>query len=113
MLLPGEVTNIVVAHKDRLARFGFDFLEWLCNLNGCKIVVLNNSYKPPHGCDGRFYSQVGIVARSQDLRIAKERKKDLLQKLTFTLVISDTRFKLNRQGGDINATEKEGIQHRN
>ncbi|RUS94983.1 IS607 family transposase ISTko1 [Dulcicalothrix desertica PCC 7102] len=44
----GEVTNIVVAHKDRLARFGFDFIEWFCNLNGCKIIVLNNTYKPPH-----------------------------------------------------------------
>lgn len=28
----GEVTNIVVAHKDKLARFGFDFIEWFCNL---------------------------------------------------------------------------------
>ncbi|BDA69286.1 hypothetical protein CAL7716_034520 [Calothrix sp. PCC 7716] len=44
----GEITNIVVAHKDRLARFGFDFIEWFCNLNGCRIIVLNNTYKPPH-----------------------------------------------------------------
>ncbi|GAB1539539.1 IS607-like element ISTko1 family transposase [Scytonema sp. NUACC21] len=44
----GEVDTIVVAHKDRLARFGFDFIEWFCNLNNCSIVVLNNSYKTPH-----------------------------------------------------------------
>ncbi len=43
-----EVTKIVVAHKDRLCRFGFDFVEWFCNLNGCEIAILNNTYKPPH-----------------------------------------------------------------
>ena len=43
-----EITLIVVAHKDRLCRFGFDFVEWFCNLNGCEIVILNNTYKPPH-----------------------------------------------------------------
>lgn len=43
-----EVSIIVVAHKDRLCRFGFDFVEWFCNLNGCDIKVLNNTYKPPH-----------------------------------------------------------------
>ncbi len=43
-----EITKIVVAHKDRLCRFGFDFVEWFCNLNGCEIVILNNTYKPPH-----------------------------------------------------------------
>jgi predicted site-specific integrase-resolvase len=43
-----EVKKIVVAHKDRLCRFGFDFVEWFCNLNECQIEVLNNSYKSPH-----------------------------------------------------------------
>jgi putative resolvase len=43
-----EVKKIVVAHKDRLCRFGFDFVEWFCNLNGCQIEVLNHSYKSPH-----------------------------------------------------------------
>lgn len=43
-----EVKRIVVAHKDRLCRFGFDFVEWFCNLNGTQIEVLNNTYKSPH-----------------------------------------------------------------
>jgi predicted site-specific integrase-resolvase len=42
------VKKIVVAHKDRLCRFGFDFVEWFCNLNGCQIEVLNHTYKSPH-----------------------------------------------------------------
>lgn len=43
-----EVQRIVIAHKDRLARFGFDFIEWFCNLNRCEIVVLNHTFKTPH-----------------------------------------------------------------
>lgn len=43
-----EVGVIVVAHKDRLCRFGFDFIEWFCGLNNCQIIVLNKSYKTPH-----------------------------------------------------------------
>jgi putative resolvase len=43
-----EIKTIVVAHKDRLCRFGFDFVEWFCNLNRCDVIVLNNTYKPPH-----------------------------------------------------------------
>jgi putative resolvase len=43
-----EIKRIVVAHKDRLCRFGFDFVEWFCKLNSCEIVVLNNIYRPPH-----------------------------------------------------------------
>jgi len=43
-----EIKKIVVAHKDRLCRFGFDFVEWFCNLNGCQIEILNNTYKSPH-----------------------------------------------------------------
>lgn len=40
-VLRGDISTIVVAHKDRLARFGFDLIEWLCEQFDCKIVVLN------------------------------------------------------------------------
>ena len=43
-----EIKTIVVAHKDRLCRFGFEFVEWFCNLNGCEIVVINSTKLSPH-----------------------------------------------------------------
>jgi putative resolvase len=43
-----EVKIIVVAHKDRLCRFGFEFVEWFCNLHNCKIVVLENTKLSPY-----------------------------------------------------------------
>ncbi|NEP03321.1 MAG: IS607 family transposase [Symploca sp. SIO2E9] len=42
-----EIKVLVVAHKDRLCRFGFEFVEWFCNLHQCQIVVLNHTYKTP------------------------------------------------------------------
>lgn len=47
-VLRGDIAIIVVAHKDRLARFGFDIIEWLCEQFDCKIVVLNQISLSPH-----------------------------------------------------------------
>jgi putative resolvase len=40
-VLSGDVRLVVVAHKDRLARFGFDLIQWFCQRKECRIVVLN------------------------------------------------------------------------
>lgn len=47
-VLKGDIKLIVVAHKDRLARFGFDLIEWLCQQFDCQIVVLNQDNLSPH-----------------------------------------------------------------
>lgn len=41
--LQGDKLTVVVAHRDRLARFGFDLIEWLIERNGGKVVVLSKS----------------------------------------------------------------------
>lgn len=46
-VMSGGVATIVVAHKDRLARFGFDWLDWFCRKFGCSIVVLNETNLSP------------------------------------------------------------------
>lgn len=43
-----EIGEIVVCHKDRLCRFGFDFVEWFCNLHQCKITVLGKTELSPY-----------------------------------------------------------------
>jgi predicted site-specific integrase-resolvase len=37
----GEIKEIVVAHKDRLVRFGFEWFEAFCRRHGAEIVVMN------------------------------------------------------------------------
>ena len=38
----GEVETIVVAHKDRLVRFSYEFIEEFASWYGCSIIVANS-----------------------------------------------------------------------
>lgn len=42
MVERGEVTQLIIAHKDRLVRFGFEWFENFCKNHGTKIIVMNN-----------------------------------------------------------------------
>lgn len=39
--MSGNISEIVVAHRDRLCRFGFELLEWIFERNGTKLIVLD------------------------------------------------------------------------
>ncbi len=41
MVEQGEISEIVIAHKDRLVRFGFEWFEKFCQDHGVKIVIMN------------------------------------------------------------------------
>ena len=46
-MLKGEVETIIVAHKDRLCRFAFDFIVQIADLNDCDIVIANQEFLSP------------------------------------------------------------------
>ena len=41
MVERGEVAEIVIAHKDRLVRFGYEWFERFCDNHGTQITVMN------------------------------------------------------------------------
>ena len=43
----GEISTLVIAHQDRLARFGYELLVHLCKTHECQIVVLNTESLSP------------------------------------------------------------------
>lgn len=43
----GDIEELVITHRDRLCRFGFELFEKLLEYNGGRIVVLNNDTKSP------------------------------------------------------------------
>jgi len=43
----GEIATLVIAHQDRVARFGVDYLEHVAQNNDCDIVVANQQSLSP------------------------------------------------------------------
>jgi predicted site-specific integrase-resolvase len=43
----GDQFTLIVACRDRLARFGFELIEWMVEQNGGTIVVLDNTVHCP------------------------------------------------------------------
>ena len=56
----GDKLEVVVAHRDRLARFGFELVEWLVEQNGGSIVVLNQPDGSPESDSPRICSPSSI-----------------------------------------------------
>jgi putative resolvase len=43
----GRVKTILIAHRDRLVRFGFEWFEAFCERHGTQIIKLNNEKLSP------------------------------------------------------------------
>jgi predicted site-specific integrase-resolvase len=46
-IVAGEIGRLIIAHKDRLARFGFDLIAHLCEQQRCELLVLNTESLSP------------------------------------------------------------------
>lgn len=47
--MQGTVGTVVVAHRDRLCRFGFELVQWIVEQNGGKLLVLDDIVSSPKG----------------------------------------------------------------
>jgi putative resolvase len=43
----GKVSRLLIAHKDRLCRFGFDYFERMIGESGCELIVVNQESLSP------------------------------------------------------------------
>jgi predicted site-specific integrase-resolvase len=43
----GMVTQLVIAHKDRLVRFGFEWFEAFCHRHGTSVLIVNGDTLSP------------------------------------------------------------------
>jgi len=78
--IKGERITLVVAYRDRLARFGFDLIEWIINRNDGKIVVLDKSvFSPEQELTKDLLSILHVFsARLHGLRSYKDKIKQNL-----------------------------------
>ena len=58
VLRDGSVGTIVVEHRDRLCRFGFEYVEAALAAHGCRVMVIDDTEveDDPVSCTGRFWS---------------------------------------------------------
>ena len=42
-----EIKTLILAHRDRLTRFGFEWFEHFAQVNGCELLVLNQERLSP------------------------------------------------------------------
>lgn len=43
----GRVKKLIIAHKDRLVRFGFEWFEGFCNRHGTQLIIVNGEELSP------------------------------------------------------------------
>jgi len=45
LAMQNKLTEVVVAHRDRLCRFAFELIQWFLEQNNVKLVVLNGQFQ--------------------------------------------------------------------
>ena len=82
ILREGKATKIVVEHKDRLTRFGFNYLSTLLEKQGCHIEIVNEAGNDK---DDLMQDLVSIItsmcARYYGLRRSKRKTEKIIQEL--------------------------------
>lgn len=83
LLLSDEpIARIIVEHKDRLTRFGFNYLELLAKKQGFEIIVVNPTVTDQEDLMQDFASIItSFCARLYSRRKAKQRSEVILQTL--------------------------------
>jgi len=77
-ILDGDIEELVISHKDRLTRFGYELVEQLCDKFDCKIVVQfkDQRHNPEQDlADDLLAITTVFVAKHNGLRAGEKRRK--------------------------------------
>ena len=74
-----EIERVVVLYKDRLIRFGFELIEYLCQLNAVELVVIDHSEKSKEEELTEDLIQIITVFANRLYGSRSKRTKDLLK----------------------------------
>jgi len=78
LILEQDYTKIIIEHKDRLSRLGFNYLEMLCKITGKEIEIVNNVQTDEEDIIQDF---VSIVTSFCARIYGKKRSKRITEKL--------------------------------
>jgi putative resolvase len=82
LLSNDKITRVVISDKDRLTRFGFNYIKKLLENKNCTIVVINNASIDTDDLMQDFVSVItSMAARVYGLRRHKRHVEEILEKL--------------------------------
>lgn len=82
LLLDDSINLIVVEHKDRLSRFGFNYLEKLLNKQGKRIEIVNSQENDEKDLMEDFVSIItSFTARLYGKRRSKRKTEQIIKEL--------------------------------
>ena len=82
VLKEGRLTKLVIEHKDRLCRYGFNYIKILCEHIDCKLIVINNVKNEKEDLIQDFVSVItSFCARLYGQRRSKRKTEKLIKKL--------------------------------
>ena len=77
------ITRVVVTNKDRLTRFGFNYLKMFLASNSCELVVMNHADDGQHDLMADFVSVItSMAARVYGLRRHKSHTEAILKQIS-------------------------------
>jgi len=89
-IIEGEISNVIISHKDRLSRFGYGYLENIFNKFGCTITQIDSTEEKSfqneltedlisiiHHFSMRFYGKRKNSLKNIEKTIKKEIKEDI------------------------------------
>jgi predicted site-specific integrase-resolvase len=82
VLKEGNVTKLIVEHKDRLCRFGFNYIKILCEKINCELIVINETESEKEDLIQDFVSVItSFCARIYGQRRSRRRTEKLIKEL--------------------------------
>ncbi len=82
LLKQADYSILLVEHKDRLTRFGFNYLKLLCELQGKQIEIVNNVEEEKEDLIQDFVAVIySFAARLYGLRRAKRKTEKIIKEI--------------------------------
>lgn len=83
LLRQTDYSILLVEHKDRLTRFGFNYLKLLCELQGKQIEVVNSAEEEKEDLIQDFVDVIySFAAKLYGLRRAKRKTENIIKEIT-------------------------------
>jgi len=82
ILKDGKATHLVVEHKDRLSRFGYNYINTFCDKIGCQIVIINEAETEKEDLVQDFISIItSYCAKIYGQRRSKRKTEQIISEL--------------------------------